>query len=110
MGHPRFRPIRDTFISMALVGAMLVAGAGSAGKNQATVEKGTPAGSSMRGGGGTLVGLAGGHPVARHPVTGVAFGGVARAETGIAIRRSLLNLENGDAGCVVGVRLPAIVI
>jgi hypothetical protein len=79
MGHPRFRPFRDTFISIALAGAVLFAGAGRMPHRQA------------------------------HPLAGAAFGGVVQAGAGMAIRKHLLNLENGDAGCVVGVRLPTIV-
>jgi hypothetical protein len=79
MGHPRFHPIRGTLISIALAGTILSASTGRIPHRQA------------------------------HPLAGAAFGGVMQAGAGMAIRRHLLNLENGDAGCVVGVRLPAMV-
>ena len=89
MGHPHFRAIRNTSISIALAAALLGAVAGCSGQPLTTREKGTVAGAAIGTGGGALLGLAVGAPLA-----GAAVGGAVGAGTGMLIGNSLQNVEN----------------
>lgn len=87
MGHPRFHPIRNLCIAIAIAGALTLSAC--SGQPLTTREKGTLGGGAIGAGGGALVGLAVGHPFA-----GAATGGVVGAGAGIAIGNSLQNSES----------------
>jgi uncharacterized protein YcfJ len=87
MGHSRFHPIRNLFVAVAIAGAVTLSAC--SGQPLTTREKGTLGGAAIGTGGGALVGLAVGHPLA-----GAAIGGVVGAGTGMAIGNSLQNSEN----------------
>ena len=87
MGHSRLNPVRNLFIAVAIAGAVTLSAC--SGQPLTTREKGTLGGGAIGAGGGALVGLAVGHPLA-----GAAIGGVVGAGTGMAIGNSLQNSEN----------------
>jgi osmotically inducible lipoprotein OsmB len=87
MKPSRFGSIRNVFTAIALAGAVTLSAC--SGQPLTTREKGTLGGGAIGAGGGALVGLAVGHPLA-----GAAIGGVVGAGTGIAIGNSLQNSEN----------------
>ena len=86
MGHSRLHPIRNLFVAIAIAGALTLSAC--SGQPLTTREKGTLGGGAVGAGGGALVGLAVGHPLA-----GAAIGGVVGAGTGMAIGNSLQNSE-----------------
>jgi uncharacterized protein YcfJ len=87
MRPPHFRSLRNVFITIAIAGAVTLSAC--SGQPLSTREKGTLGGGAIGAGGGALVGLAVGHPLA-----GAAIGGVVGAGTGMAIGNSLQNSEN----------------
>jgi len=87
MGHSRLHPIRNLFVAIAIAGALTLSAC--SGQPLTTREKGTLGGGAVGAGGGALVGLAVGHPLA-----GAAVGGVVGAGTGMAIGNSLQNSES----------------
>ena len=87
MGHSRLHPIRNLFVAIAIAGTLTLSAC--SGQPLTTREKGTLGGGAVGAGGGALVGLAVGHPLA-----GAAVGGVVGAGTGMAIGNSLQNSES----------------
>jgi osmotically inducible lipoprotein OsmB len=79
--------IRNTFIAIAIAGSVTISAC--SGQPLSTREKGTLGGAAIGTGGGALVGLAVGAPLA-----GAAIGGVVGAGAGMAIGNSLQNSEN----------------
>jgi uncharacterized protein YcfJ len=79
--------VRNAFIAIAIAGSVTLAAC--SGQPLSTREKGTLGGAAVGTGGGALVGMAVGHPLA-----GAAIGGVVGAGTGMAIGNSLQNSEN----------------
>ena len=82
-----FLSIRNAFIAIAIAGAVTISAC--SGQPLTTREKGTLGGGAIGAGGGALVGLAVGAPLA-----GAAIGGVVGAGAGMAIGNSLQNSEN----------------
>ena len=87
MSPAHFRPIRNVFIAIAIAGALTITAC--SGQPLSTREKGTLGGGAIGAGGGALVGLAVGHPLA-----GAAIGGVVGAGAGMAVGNSLQNSES----------------
>jgi hypothetical protein len=82
---------RKKFVTLTIAGAAIITIAGCYGQPLSTREKGTLAGGAIGAGGGALVGVAVGHPLA-----GAAIGGVVGAGTGMAIGNSMQNNENRE--------------
>jgi osmotically inducible lipoprotein OsmB len=80
---------RKKLMTLTIAGAAMITIAGCYGQPMSTREKGTLAGGAIGAGGGALVGVAVGHPLA-----GAAIGGVVGAGTGMAIGNSMQNSEN----------------
>jgi osmotically inducible lipoprotein OsmB len=80
---------RKKLMTLTIAGAAMITIAGCYGQPLSTREKGTLAGGAIGAGGGALVGVAVGHPLA-----GAAIGGVVGAGTGMAIGNSMQNSEN----------------
>jgi len=87
MRPSHFRPIRNVSIAISIAGAITISAC--SGQPLSTREKGTLGGAAVGTGGGALVGLAVGHPLA-----GAAIGGVVGAGTGMAIGNSMQNSES----------------
>jgi osmotically inducible lipoprotein OsmB len=87
MRAPHIRSIRNTIFAIAIAGAVTLSAC--SGQPLTTREKGTLGGGAIGAGGGALVGLAVGHPLA-----GAAIGGVVGAGAGMAIGNSLQNSES----------------
>jgi uncharacterized protein YcfJ len=81
-----FHPIRNVFPAIAITGAVTLSVC--SGQPLTTREKGALAGGAVGAGGGALVGLAVGHPLA-----GAAIDGVVGAGAGMAIGNRLQNSE-----------------
>lgn len=79
--------VLTTLLVLAIAGAVTLNAC--SGQPLSTREKGTLGGGAIGAGGGALVGLAVGHPLA-----GAAIGGVAGAGAGMAVGNSLQNSEN----------------
>jgi osmotically inducible lipoprotein OsmB len=77
---------RNILFAIAIAGAVTLSAC--SGQPLTTREKGTLGGGAIGAGGGALIGLAVGHPLA-----GAAIGGVVGAGTGMAIGNSLQNSE-----------------
>jgi uncharacterized protein YcfJ len=80
-------PFRKGFIAIVIVAAVTMSAC--SGEPLSTREKGTLGGGAIGAGGGVLVGLAVGHPLA-----GAAIGGVVGAGAGMAIGNSMQNSED----------------
>jgi hypothetical protein len=93
MRHHSLASFRNRFVTLTIAGAALIAVAGCYGQPLSTREKGTLAGGAIGAGGGALVGVAVGHPLA-----GAAIGGVVGAGTGMAIGNHMQNNENRRYG------------
>jgi len=87
MRPPRFCSIRKAFIALAIAAAVTISAC--SGEPLTTREKGTLGGGAIGAGGGALVGLAVGHPLA-----GAAIGGVVGAGVGMAVGNSMQNSED----------------
>jgi osmotically inducible lipoprotein OsmB len=89
MAPSRHASFRKKLMTLTIAGAAMITIAGCYGQPLSTREKGTLAGGAIGAGGGALVGVAVGHPLA-----GAAIGGVVGAGTGMAIGNSMQNSEN----------------
>ena len=89
MAQYRLASFRNRFVTLTIAGVSLIAIAGCYGQPLSTREKGTLVGGAIGAGGGAVVGVAVGHPLA-----GAAIGGVVGAGSGMAIGNSLQNSEN----------------
>jgi osmotically inducible lipoprotein OsmB len=87
MRSSHFRSIRSVIIAIAIAGAVTMSAC--YGEPLSTREEGTLGGAAVGAGGGALVGMAVGHPLA-----GAAIGGVVGAGTGMAIGNSMQNSED----------------
>jgi osmotically inducible lipoprotein OsmB len=87
MGLSHFKPIRNLMVAVAL--AVPLTMSACSGQPLTTREKGTLGGGAIGAGGGALIGLAVGHPLA-----GAAIGGVVGAGTGFAVGNHMQNEEN----------------
>jgi hypothetical protein len=95
MRAPHIRSVRNIILAIAIAGTVTLSVC--SGQPLTTREKGTLGGGAIGAGGGALVGLAVGHPLA-----GAAIGGVVRAGTGMANRKQSPKLRKPTPLLITG--------